>query len=193
MPNNVKNVVAGKPLASGGVLIADLGTPLPEDESDNLDDGFKSAGYIGEDGLTETIGRDTDKIKAWGGDIVKIVQTEYSVQYKFVFIESINAAVLKAVHGEDNVDVTAATALAGNKYAVKLTSDQLPHKSYVFEVKDGDARIRIVVEDGQIVEVGDITYSDEEVIGYEVTVEAFFGQTIEAQAVKFIDDGQKAA
>lgn len=193
MPNQVKNVVAGKPLSTGGVLMGPLGTTLPVDESVALHAALKSAGYIGEDGLTETIGRDTDKVKAWGGDVVKVVQTEYSVQYKFTFIESINAEVLKAVHGDANVTITPATVSAGNKYAVKLTADQLPHKVWVFEVKDGDARIRIVVEDGQIVEVGDITYADEDVIGYEVTVEAFLGTTTQAQAVKYIDDGQKTA
>ena len=193
MPNQVKNVVAGKPLATGGVLTGPLGTPLPTDESTALNVAIKTTGYIGEDGLTETIGRETDKVKAWGGDTVKVVQTAFSVQYKFVMIESLNEVVLRAVHGDSNVTKTDATASAGNKYMVKLTAQQLAHKVWVFEVKDGDARIRIVVEDGQIVEVGDITYTDEEVVGYEVTVEAFLGTTTQAQAVKYIDDGQKTA
>lgn len=193
MPNQVKNVVAGKPLSTGGVLTGPLGTTLPTDESTALNAALKSAGYIGEDGLTETIGRDTDKVKAWGGDVVKVVQTEFSVSYKFVMIESLNEVVLEAVHGAANVTKTAATASAGNKYVVKLTADQLAHMVWVFEVKDGDARIRIVVEDGQITEVGDTVYADEEVVGYEVTVEAFLGSTTQAQAVKYIDDGQKTA
>ena len=59
MANNVANVVAGKPLAAGGVWIAPLGTALPTDETTALNAAFKSAGYIGEDGLTETIERAT--------------------------------------------------------------------------------------------------------------------------------------
>lgn len=193
MPNNPKNVVAGVPLSTGGVLIAPLGTALPADESAAPVAAFVSAGYIGEDGLTETIERSTDKVKAWGGDTVKVVQTEFGVQYKFTLIESVKKSVLEAVYGPANVTSTAATPSSGAKHAVKIVAAQLPHSAFIFEVKDGDARIRIVVEDGQITEVGDVTYADEEVIGYEVTVEAFLGATTQAQAVKYIDDGVKTA
>lgn len=193
MTNNVKNVVAGKPLAAGGVWRAPLGSTLPADELAALDAAFKAAGYIGEDGLTETQDRSTEKIRAWGGDTVKVVQTEFGLTYQFTFIESVKGEVLQAVYGAANVTTTAATVSAGTKHAVKVTSDQLPHECYVFEVKDGDARIRIAIEDGQITEVGDITYADGEVIGYQVTVEAFRGTTTGANAVKYIDDGQKAA
>lgn len=193
MGNNVKNVVAGKPLSTGGVLIGPIGTPLPTDEAAALDADLVAAGYIGEDGLTETIDRSTDKVKAWGGDTVKVVQTEFGVRYKFTMIESVKKSVLESVYGSDNVTTTAATSGSGAKYAVKLVSDQLPHSVFVFEVKDGAAKIRIVVEDGQITEVGDITYADEEVVGYEVTVEAFLGATTQAQAMKYINDGQPTA
>lgn len=193
MANNVKNVVAGKPLAAGGVWRGPLGTALPTDETTALDGALKAAGYIGEDGLTETQDRSTEKIRAWGGDTVKVVQTEFGLTYQFTFIESVNGDVLKAVYGEANVTTTAATASTGNKHAVKVNSEQLPHETYVFEVKDGDARIRIVVPDGQITEVGDITYADGEVVGYQVTVEAFRDADLDANAVKYINDGQKAA
>lgn len=193
MANSVKNVVAGKPLASGGVLIGPLGTALPTDESTALNAAYIAAGYISEDGLTETVDRSTDKIKAWGGDTVKVVQTEFSVTYKFTFIESVKKSVLEAVYGSANVTTTAATSGTGAKYAVKIVADQLPHSQFVFEVKDGNAKIRISVEDGQITEVGDITYVDEDVVKYEVTVEAFLGAISQAQAVKYINDGQPTA
>lgn len=190
MTTNVKNVVAGKPLAAGGVYRAPLGTALPTDETTALDAAFVSAGYIGEDGLTETQDRSTTKVRAWGGDTVKVLQTEFSLTYQFTFIESVKGSVLEAVYGADNVTTTAATSGSGAKHAVVVTADQLPHESYVFEVKDGDARIRIVIPDGQITEVGEIVYSDGDVIGYQVTVEAFRDTTIGGQAIKYINDGQ---
>ena len=183
MTTNTKNVVAGKPLATGGVWSAPLGTSLPTDETTTLNVAFVSAGYIGEDGLTETQDRSTTKVRAWGGDTVKVLQTEFSLTYQFTFIESVKGSVLGEVYGTDNV-----TTVAG-KHAVKVTSDQLPHRAYIFEVKDDDARIRIVVPDGQITEVGEVTYSDGDVIGYQVTVEAFRDATLGAQAVKYIDPG----
>lgn len=185
----VKNVVAGRPLATGGIWGAPLGTAGPTDAKTALTVAFKSFGYIGEDGLTETTERSTDKIKAWGGDTVKVLQTDYSVTYQFTFIETLNSEVLKAVYGSANVTTTAATPTTGTLHTVKVNSEQLPHQSFVFEVKDGDARIRIHVPDGQITEVGDVTYSDSEVIGYQVTVEAFRDSVLGANAVKYLDDG----
>lgn len=189
MPDS-RNIVAGKPLAAGGVLIAPPGTALPTDTTTALNVAFKAAGYIGEDGLTETTDRSTDKVKAWGGDVVKVLQTDFSVTYQFTFLETLNADVLKAVYGDDNVTTTAATSSSGSLHAVKVNGDVLPHKSFVFEVKDGDARIRICVPDGQITEVGDVTYSDGEVVGYQVTVEAFRDSTTDANALKYLNDGR---
>lgn len=188
MPNS-SNVLTGKPLATGGVLVGALGTAAPTDATTALNAAFKPLGYVGEDGLTESNERSTDKIKAWGGDVVKVVQTDFATTYTFTLIETLNSDVLKAVYGASNVTTTAATSTKGTLHAVKVNSDTLPRQAFVFEVKDGDARIRIYVPNGQITEVGEITYSDEDVIGYEVTVEAFRDATLGAQAVKYIDDG----
>lgn len=191
MANTASNVVAGVPLATGGILIGALTAAEPSSATSALT-GFTAAGYIGEDGVTETNERSTDRIRAWGGDTVKVVQTEHNVSYQFTFLETLNADVLKAVYGEDNVTTTAATVSSGTLHEVQINSATLPHKSYVFEVKDGDAKIRIYVPDGQITEVGDVTYSDSEVIGYQVTVECFPDE-LGAKAYKFLDDGKFSA
>ena len=185
---NARNVVAGKPLATGGVLIGEVGAALPTDASAPAT-GFTAAGYIGEDGLTEATDRSTEKVKAWGGDTVKVLQTDFAVTYTFTFLETLNADVLTAVYGEDNVTTTAATPTSGTLHAVKVNGESLPHKAFVFEVKDGDAKIRIVVPDGQITEVGEVTYNDSEVIGYTVTVEAFKDSALNANAMKYLDNG----
>lgn len=187
MANTAANVVAGTPLATGGILIGDLTATAPTTALSTLT-GFSAAGYIGEDGVTEANERSTDRIRAWGGDTVKVVQTEHNVTYQFTFLETLNADVLKAVYGEDNVTTTAATVSTGTLHEVAVNASVLPHKSYVFEVKDGNAKIRIYVPDGQITEVGEITYSDSEVVGYQVTVEAF-ADDLGNKAYKFLDNG----
>ena len=187
---NTANIVAGKPLATGGVSIGPLGATAPTDATTPLAPVFKSAGYIGEDGLTESADRSTDKVKAWGGDVVKVLQTDFSTTYSFTFLETLNSDVLKAVYGDQNVTTTAATSTKGTLHAVKVNADVLPHKAFVFEVKDGEARIRIHVPDGQITETGEITYNDGEVIGYEVTVEAYRDSALGANAIKYLDDGK---
>lgn len=193
MTNSTANVLAGKPLATGGVLVADVGSTAPTDATTALDAAFKAAGYVGEDGLTETIDRSTDKIKAWGGDTVKIVQTDFAVTYQFTFLETLNVDVLKTIYGAANVTTTAATSTKGTLHAVKLNSADLPSKAFVFEMKDGVARIRIHVPEGKITELGEVTYADGEVIGYQVTVEALPNSALAANAVKYLDDGKPTA
>lgn len=188
MSNTASNVLAGKPLATGGILRGQTGTTLPTDATSAPDASFKPLGYVGEDGVTETQDRSTDKIKAWGGDTVKVVQTEHSLSYKLTLIETLNAEVLKTVHGDGNVTTTAATATKGTLQTVQVTSTELGHASYVIEVKDGDARVRIAIGDGQVTEVGDITYSDADAIGYEVTIECFPDEN-GVKAIKYLDDG----
>lgn len=192
MANTASNVVAGKPLATGGVLIAPPGTALPTDTTTALNAAFTAAGYIGEDGLTETIERSSESIRAWGGDTVKRVQTEFEVTYSLTFIESLNSEVLKTVFGDANVVTTAATSSSGTLQAVKINSAELPEKEFVFEIRDGDAKVRVVIPRGKVTEVGETTYSDGEVIGYEVTISAL-PDASGNQAYKYSDDGKTSA
>lgn len=186
--NTVANVAAGKPLAAGGIYLAPIGSTAPADVSASLDAAYKAAGYIGEDGVTEGGERSTTKIKAWGGDVVKVVQDEHSLTYTFRFIEAMNGDVLKAVYGDANVTTTAATSSTGTIHEVNVTGETLPHFQIVFEIKDGDNRIRISAPDVQITEVGEITYSDGDVIGYEVTLECF-ADSDGVKATKWLDNG----
>ena len=166
---NAANVLNGKPKVTGGVRYGRDITPatLPTDATTALPAALRDAGYVSEDGLVETIDASDDKIKAWGGDIVKIVRTEHSVSYTFTLIETANADALKLMFGEINVEVT------GGAIRVKKTATMVPRATFVFDMMDGDRAIRILVKDGQPSISGDVNFTDGDVIGYEVTVEAF--------------------
>lgn len=166
MPN-ASNVLNGKPKVTGGVRYARGLTEFPVDASSALASTVLDAGYVSEDGLVETVDASDDKIKAWGGDIVKIVRTEHSVSYTFTLIESKNADALKLLFGEENVTIT------GNKITVNKTATMIPRASFIFDMRDGDEDIRILVKDGQPSISGDVNFTDGDAIGYEVTVEAF--------------------
>lgn len=166
MPS-ASNVLNGKPKVTGGVRYARGLTEFPVDASSALAASVLDAGYVSEDGLVETVDASDDKIKAWGGDIVKIVRTEHSVSYTFTLIESKNADALKLLFGEGNVTIT------GNKITVNKTATMIPRASFIFDMRDGDEDIRILVKDGQPSISGDVNFTDGDAIGYEVTVEAF--------------------
>ena len=73
---NKNNVTASKPKLGGAVFRAPLGTPLPTNATDELNKAFASLGYISEDGVTNSNTMTTEKVKAWGGDVVMEDETE---------------------------------------------------------------------------------------------------------------------
>ena len=188
MTNTVANVMQGAPATTGGVLIDLVGTAALPTSASGTTTGFTALGYVGEDGLTETIDRTTDKIKAWGGDVVKVTQSEFSVTYGFTLYETQNADVLKTVFGASNVTTTAATASTGTLQAVKVNSQVRSKKPMIFDMVDGNGKIRVVAPLGQISLSGDLTYTDAGVVGYPCTVEPF-ADSSGIQAYHYLDNG----
>ena len=169
--NVVKNVSAGKPNADGAIYRAPIGTTLPTDASTALAAAFNPLGYVSEDGLTDSKTLETENIKSWGGVVVLTTQTERSDTFKLTLIESLNADVLKTVHGDSNVSGALATGLT-----VRSNADELPASVYVIELalREG-AKKRIVIPNGKITELGDVTYVDNDVVGYPITISANAG------------------
>ena len=187
----ISAILTGSPItATGGILSAPLTTTRPTDAVTALPAGFVKKGYVGEDGVTKTIDKTDEKIKAWGGSTVKIVRQEHSVSYSWTFLESGNAEVLKAIYGADNVIITPATVDHGAQIEVRETGQMLPRESWLMEMKDGDTAIREYVPDGQLAVSGDVQFVHSNVISYAVTLEAF----PDANGVKsytWMDDGKK--
>jgi hypothetical protein len=147
---------------TGGVYYGPTSTPLPASPSAALNAGFLDCGYIGEDGITQTVGDTTTEIRAWqNSDVVRRIQTDHSAQFKLTLLEN-NANTLAAYFGGNY------TAGVG-----KIQSGVLPRKAWVFHIIDGTSLVRVVVPDGQIVERGDVVYKNGEAIGYPITIECY--------------------
>lgn len=181
-------LVASPATGTGGILAGDLGSPLPTDARTELDASLAPHGYVGEDGLTMTTNRSTERIRAWGGSTVRIVQTEHDITFAFVLLET-NKVTAEAVFGEGNVTETAADGTSGLKLDIVVTDDVLPHKAWVFNIKDGDKRVRVVVPNGQITEVGETQFVHSNATGWSVTLEAFEDES-GAKAYIYYDDGK---
>lgn len=166
MGNTVANVTAGKPAIAGAIWAAPVGTTLPTDTDDTLDAAFKCLGYCSEDGLSNGTELETTEIKAWGGDTVLTIQTSKDDKFSFTLIEVLNEDVLKFVYGSANVSGTLATGLT-----INVNNADVEEKALVIDmVLRGNAAKRIVIPDCKISELGDITYSDGDVVGYETTL-----------------------
>lgn len=154
---------------TGRVCLAPLGTTPPTDSATPLDPAWKDVGYISEDGITETPEADTEEIRAWqNGDVVRTIQTSHAIRYSFTMIET-NAVSLEAYYG--NYD-----SATGD---VKVTGQQLPRQMMVIETLDEVGGVTMVrrrfAPVAQVIERGEVTLSNSEASGYEVTVECYPG------------------
>ena len=163
----VANVAAGKPKVGGAVYVGATSLTLPTDSTTALDVGFTSLGYCSDSGLVQEISRDSEDIKAWGGDTVLITQTDYSETYTFTLIETLDVNVKKAAFGDANVTGALSTGITTNG-----NSKELGAHAWVFEMVQNGATVRKVLPNAKVSEIGEITYSDSEAIGYELTLRA---------------------
>ena len=160
--------MVGVPLtATGGVAAGPVDSTLPTDATTALGAGITPLGLVGDEGVSLTRERSTDDIRAWGGQIVRTVQTEFSETATLQFLESDKAEVLREVYGEDNVTVT------GGNIAIKHNEQELPARVFVFDMKDGEKRRRLVLPNAQITATEDITYVHSDIIRYGVTITAY--------------------
>lgn len=195
MSTGTAAILTGKPATGTGGFYHGprFADDLPTDARVAIPAAFTKGGYVNEDGVTETVDASDEKIKAWGGDIVKIVRTEHSISYALTFMESANADLLKFLYGEENVDVVLPTDTTSGSVTVRRTSKVPPRCSGIFDMLDDPAAIRIVFEDGQPTQSGDITFVDGAVISYSVNIECFVGKDGKTKSTLMIDDGVNAS
>src|SRR5699024_2435873 len=108
-----------------------------------------------------------EKIRAWGGDTVKVVRSEHSITYSLEFLVSANADVLNLIHGEDNVTVE------GNSATIKHTAKMPPRQAFILDMLDAGIRIREVITEGQLTSSGEVQFVLSDVIRYSVEIEIF--------------------
>lgn len=166
MANTVTNVSAGKPAVAGSISVAPLGTTLPTDATTALAAAFKTLGYVSEDGLVNSNSPTVETIKAWGGDVVLTTSSEKPDTFQYTLIEVLNLDVLKFVYGSANVSGTLQSGIT-------VRANNAVQEDWVVVIdmilRNGVLK-RIVIPAGAVTEVGDITYKDDEAIGYETTV-----------------------
>jgi len=190
MSVTASNVLTGAPdqLTTGPILSAPRGTPLPSGLDSTIDPAFDDSGYISEDGLTLTPDRSTEQVKDWSGSVVRELLTEFSAKLAWAHLET-NEQSLKNYLGDDNVTVEAATATEGKRITALLRATEMPRKPWVFKIKDGDARVLIVVPDGQVSETGEVSFVKSGAITWPVTL-ATYPDANGVNVYVYLDDGQ---
>ena len=175
MANTVQNVAVGKPAVNGALSVASTSATLPTSATATLT-GFTTLGYISDDGAVNGFDADTVEIKAWGGDTVYSGNNGKTITWQTKLIEVLNVDVLKTVFGASNVSGT----LAGG-ITVAIGNEEPDEQAVVIDTILRGALKRVVLPRAKVTEVADITYKDDEVVGYEVTFTAFPDSTGKSQ------------
>lgn len=172
MATNSANV---RVAVSGEVSVGATTAAAPTGTSGALT-GFSGLGYVSEDGVTETRDRSTDDIKAWqNADTVRTVVTDAGLSYQFTLIET-NKDTVELFYG------ATATAGASDGNVIVVPANTGGRKSFVIDVIDGSELRRIYVPQGEVTEVGDVTYASGEPIGYDVTIKCYPDTTLGGSA-----------
>lgn len=191
MAQNNALIFSADPVVGGGLRVAPLGTDLSKTPGFNATATIDTStwidlGNMGDEGFVEKLAKKNDKKRNFGGNIVKIVQSEFDATLTFTFMESVNGLVLQAIFGETNVTITPATSTHGNQVQVNKNDLRIPDQSWLIDTYDSEtqARYRNWVPDGMIFEIADIKVATTDIISYKVTLQCF--QTL-------LSDGSKAA
>ena len=190
MALNAKHVYAPTPDQSttGAVYVAAVGTTAPTDAKTALSGSWTDGGYVDENGISITVNRSTTPIRDWSKAAVRNILSEFdgSIAVNFLQVDEFSA---QRVFGSSNVTKTAATTTKGELIKVSIGAQLPPVEAWCFNMKDGDARIRVYIPNGQITDVAEMAYKPDQghVIGG--TLSCYDDGTGHSIYV-FYDDGQ---
>lgn len=178
MPKNT-DVRVGAPdqKVTGAIKHAPLGTVIPtladiKKAGVTINSAFEGDEYVSEDGLTLSPSMSTTDVKDWSGATVRKLLESYDGTLHWTMI-STNKGALSIAFGKDHVTSVTAGTDHGAQTMAALGAYLPEEQTWLFLMKDGDARIVIAVPDGQITAVGDVVFASNSAIGWDVTLSCY--------------------
>ncbi len=129
--NNTADVTGIKGVQGGYGYSAPISVDPPTDFS-ALANTFANMGFIGSDGIEETVDADTEEVTDMNGEVVCVLTSKETEKLKFTLISTSEDA-LKEMHGHSNV------ATASNVTTIEHKAGSFTNRVYVFDLltKDG--------------------------------------------------------
>ncbi|WP_029153492.1 phage tail tube protein [Microbacterium gubbeenense] len=193
MSVNSKNVFIGAPDQSvtGAILTGEETDVIPATIDDVEIEGLEDSGYVNEDGVTITPSESTETIKDWALNVIRRILTEFDGTIAWTHLE-LSVGALKNYMGDDNVEVTEATAEHGTQVRAAISGEVRPIKAWYFKLKDGDRRALVMVPHGQVTERGEIPLQASAAVTLPVTLSTYPDKAGKSIYI-FTDDGVVSA
>lgn len=148
------------------VYTAPLGSTAPTDVASPWGAAWDALGLLSEDGMTEAREDEVTDHYAWGGILVRTTRSKHKRTITVTALED-NPTVFALV----NPGSSAVTNAGITTRTVKVP--QPDHRAFGLELKDGSITKRRVIPRGEIVSVGEVQISDNEMAMYELTVNIY--------------------
>lgn len=175
-------------IRNGAVLTT---VPTTFAEAETALAGMTASGYVSEDGLELTPEYSTSNIPEWNGNTVRTILESFNGTLAWSLIQQDEESWKQAI-GSEYVEKEAATTTHGEQLHIKMGSHLAPAQSWGFALKDGDARIIIIVPNGQITTLDAITFNSSSAVALPVTLSCYDDGTGNPIHI-FLDDGVKTA
>ena len=180
------NVNLGIGNATGMAFIAPAGTSLPSSPLDALGASWVSIGDITADGITWGTGKDSEPLRNWAKETVRLVGSDEGGTVTAPLMNT-TKKTLETIFGESNVTYSSATSSNGNITSVTVAPGvSASPMAFVFLMKDGDDAMLVGSSKAMVRDVSDITFAPTEAITWEITIESASWTFIK-------DDGQVAS
>ena len=167
-------VTAAKPAIGGAISKAPAGSTLPTTAAATLDAAFKKLGYVSDAGLVRAIELDTATVRAWGGDVVLVLHNSKTETFQFTALDAHSPEVLGLAYNDENVT---GDALSTGISVKSNTKEPVGHAFVVDMLEAGKTLHRIVIPNGVLTSLENITYVDTGAEGYGITITAIADAT----------------
>lgn len=165
MPIDRDEVRAG---LDGGVYVAPKGTTLPTTAAETLGGSFIHLGYNDDDGVSIDPSQDREEFTAWQSITpVRRVLTGAQFQLSFKLIQTSLTTLQLAFPG------STATSDSGNTRIEIPSNPGSDERVFIFDWLDTDIHNRIILEIGEVTDVGEVQIHRGDPVGYELTVDAY--------------------
>lgn len=162
---------------TGMVLDAPVGTTLPtgfDPKGDiTIDSAFVGSGYVSEDGVSLSPSWETTALKDMSGATVRTMLDEFTGEITFSLMNLLDKKSAEQVFGASNVTyqpTTGAGEQRGNLLTISIGATLPPERSWIFKMKDGNAKVVIVVPKGQITALDSIEFNKSNSANLPVTL-----------------------
>ena len=171
MASNKVNLGIGMP-STGMFFTALAGTALPTSPFETLAADWTKVGDITADGITWATGKDSEPLRNWAKETVRLASSEEGGTVTAPIMET-TEDTLKAIFGSGNVTVTPADSSHGKLVSVTVEPGvSAEPAAFLFLMKDGEDGILVGTSNGMITEVSDVAFAPTEAIVWEATIEA---------------------